>query len=106
MQNTIYQRVYKFKRRFTAQGKPIVEKVPVGMILARKPANTTETNVVEFGYSSVHPSDKYSDKEAFQHIYPTRQVIERKELPTNVRDVFPRFVERARKYFKDSIVKM
>lgn len=97
MQNKIYKRIYKTKGRITSQGKAINEKIPVGMLLARK----NEENLVEFGYSSVHPSDKYCDTAAFIGTAQTLSACPTK-LPTRIRKEMPMFVERAKRYFKDA----
>ena len=97
MQNKIFKRIYKTKGRITSQGKAINEKYPVGMILARK----NDENLVEFGYSSVHPKDKYSDEMAFLNVAANLNACP-VNLPTRIRNEFPKFVERAKRYFKDA----
>ena len=97
MQNKIFKRIYKTKGRITSQGKAINEKVRVGMLLARK----NEENLVEFGYSSVHPADKYNEEQAFLNVAATLNACPT-NLPTKIRKHFPKFVAHAKRYFKDA----
>lgn len=101
MKDIIYQRVYETVRGFNGQGKPFANRVRKGLVLAHK----TSEGTVEFGYSSLHRLDTYDEKVAFQIAMNCRSPkIHRNEnrLPTRISKVMPKFIERAKRYFKDA----
>lgn len=108
MKNIIYQRIYgEIKQQIgtiiwnnNSQTTPVTRKIRgvTGLLVASRDVST---NKVAIGWSMLNPYDKF-DLEIGQKIALGKQ-RNIKNVPKKIQGEYNRFVERAKKYFKEGI---